>query len=211
MNELKKSVIHRAIPLAAGAALIAAFYPLSRVQSAMDAAKRVSHYVRLAIAAITELLPFSVFEVGGTLAAAFALFHIVVSVVRVARANGKRLLIAARQVLPLLSGAAVALALFLWLWTSVSFAAPFYDGVLANVQPTEQELAAALRRFIQGANEYAAMIPRDADGHAVIDTRAVLRSAADALPFNVVAERFPLLEGYGATRPKPMLYSEVMS
>ncbi|MDR0819378.1 MAG: DUF3810 domain-containing protein [Oscillospiraceae bacterium] len=208
---MKKQLFFKFIPLIAGALLVAVFYIAIPSRAVMDTAKTVSGYVRYALGQMTSLIPFSVYELAVTLLILLVLFHLIRSAAAIVRAKGERVITAVLQMLPLAAAGVIIWAAFLWLWCSLYYTTPFYEGVLKNTTPSEDDLKLALEVFIDGANASAPFISRDSDGHINESVPALLKRASDVIPYGRLSDVFPRLERYISPRPKSMLYSEIMS
>jgi len=200
----------RIIALIAIVGLTAGFYYLKATQWVMDGAVKVSSFLRGAIGALTGLLPFSVFEVGGIILLLVTLILILTMLMKLIT----RKMSAGRAIKRLLSILVVygaIFALFLWLWCAEYYATPFYEGVLENRAATLEELSAATEYFARGANEYSVKVARDEGKHISAEAKEMLANAAKAVSFTELQEEFPRLSLTGATVVKPMIFSEVMS
>jgi len=87
----KRTYAGKLAPLLTALVLAGTFYALNTTAAVMNAAATVSDYVRFAVGRVFGLLPFSVYEIGGTLLLLFALLWLIRSVVlsvRNARSSG---------------------------------------------------------------------------------------------------------------------------
>ncbi|MDR0937235.1 MAG: DUF3810 domain-containing protein [Oscillospiraceae bacterium] len=206
-----KHLLKSTIPLSAGLLLTLSYYITLKAGSSFETAAVVSDFLRYAIGRLTSLIPFSVYEFLIVLMAAYALLSLSLCIIAAVRTQGTRIVAALGKLLPLATIAVYVWAGFLWLWCSLYYTTPFYDGVLQNAAPSEDELAAALTLFIDGANANAPLLSRDGAGHITEDAHEILKRAPDAVPYDRLIVTFPRLASYPNPRPKPMVFSEIMS
>jgi hypothetical protein len=206
-----KQIARKSIPLFAGLLLSLWYYIALRAGSRFETAAVVSDFVRHIIGRVTSFVPFSVYEFLIALLSLYVLLSLVTGAMAVIRSRGERVYTLLRRLLPLATIGVYIWAAFLWLWCSLYYTVPFYEGVLQNSTPGEDELAAALTLFIDGANEYASQVSRDDDGHITESVYEILRRAPGVVPYDTLAETFPRLAAYPNPRPKPMIFSEFMS
>ncbi|MDR0838336.1 MAG: DUF3810 domain-containing protein [Oscillospiraceae bacterium] len=196
----------RFLQLIPPAALIAAFYILCRNTRVMDfAARRVGGAWRLLLGTITGYLPLSLYEVGGTALALAIIALLVLAIIALLRRRNRAA--AFGRIVALLVVAAYGFSAFLWFWCSAYFAPPVYYGALDGRGVTVEELERAAVILRDGANALAPALPRDADGHLILDLDEVIADSRDV--FDGLTIEFPRLSGSRA-KPKKMLYSEVM-
>jgi hypothetical protein len=200
----------RLTALALCAALIAGFYALRANRAVMDAAAAVSSVVRDGVAALTGLIPFSVFEVGSTIIVIITLIFIVSMLTKliIGRWNPCR---AVKRIMSVAVAYTLIFATFLWLWCSNYFATPFYAGVLENRVASVEDIKTAAEYFLNGANELADSVPRDEDDHIAADAEEILKRAPESVNFDKIHAIFGRLDRRGTARVKPMLFSELMS
>ncbi|MDR0859131.1 MAG: DUF3810 domain-containing protein [Oscillospiraceae bacterium] len=199
------------IPFGAALLFVAAYYIAVAAGAAMNSAAVVSGFLRYLLGGITSFVPFSMYEFLIVLLGAFALYSLAAGTVSIVRSKGRRIFTAFSRFLPLVTAAVFIWAAFLWLWCSLYYTAPFYEGVLTNSTPSEDELAFALEYFVEGANEYAPQVSRDNGGHITESAGTLLSRAAEVIPYDKFCAYFPRLVNYPSPRPKGMIFSEFMS
>jgi hypothetical protein len=185
------------------------FYALRPVPGIMGwIAAHVSAPVRRFSGMLSSIYPFSVTEILITVVIIWVIFYIVKTIMVTVRRRGK-LKILSRRLLPVAVAVVYIWGLFCWLWNSGYHAPGFAEkngfmggGVAIN------DLSKVTMLFANKANELAPLIPRDEDGHLVVDRREVFAASTDI--YHEFASEFPDLNGR-LYKPKSMFFSWLMS
>ena len=157
---------------------------------------------------LSAIFPFSVMEIFVTVAVIALVYFIVKSVKLIKRSDaklkhlGRRLVLLVTVVLYLWSAQ-------IWLWNSGYFAPGFAErNGFSSDGISLAELADVTWHFADRANEYALLVPRDENGHVLLNRTELFDQSTDV--FNYIVYEFPCLSGR-LFRPKPMMFSWIMS
>ncbi|MDR3277460.1 MAG: DUF3810 domain-containing protein [Oscillospiraceae bacterium] len=206
---MKKALTYLFLILPA-AALAAGFYVLRGNIAVMDfAAERVSAPARAALGLATGLLRrVSLYEVIASLLVLFVAYFLIKTVVLLF-IRGEKLATLTRRVLALVIAAAYLGGAFLWLWCVNYYATPFYAGSGVSAEGvTLDALRGAAFVFADGANRYSDQVRRGEDGSFAEELDDILTYSVWV--YDGLEQQFPRLSA-PSNRPKPMLYSKLMS
>ena len=209
---MKKKRSRRAAALVFSAlpfVLIAAFYGLRQNTGfAGLVSQKFSAPLRCGLGWLTSHVRFSVMEWVYAAAVLGVLAFLVLSVIRIVRAEKK-----GRVLVKRLAALAVAAAYiwcgYCWLWGMDYYGTGFARKTgLESEGVTVEDLTRVTAYFAEGANRLSGQVPRDEEGHYLLDRDALFDRAAAV--YDTAEKDFPVLEGENR-RPKAMLFSRLMS
>ncbi len=197
-----------AIPIA----LLAVLYFLQDNRELMDwIARHIAQPYMNGAAAVTSFGPleqFSVMEVLLTILILWALFFLIKTIVIVVRGPSRLYSLLSRLFALALVGLYIGSA-FALLWGAGYRSTTLAEKTgLQSPGVTTAQLEAVTQMFADKANEYAGKVERDAGGHFNADTSYMLAQSTGV--YTNIEKTFPALSG-PAHRPKPMIYSKLMS
>jgi len=185
------------------------FYVLRPFTAVMDwASLTVAAPVRGFFGMLSAAYPFSMMEIFITGAGIWLIYYIVKTIMLTVRRRGKWKILGIR-VLPIAVAALYFWGIFCWLWNSGYHATGFAErnGFVGGGVPIES-LIEVTKLFAEKTNELSLLVDRDEEGYYVGNRREMF--AASLGVYQNISSEFPSLGGR-LYRPKPMIYSWVMS
>ena len=191
------------------AVLTGLFYAMRSFPAVMDwTALHVAAPVRGFFGVLSGLYPFSMMEILLTVAGIGLVYYIISSVATAMRRRGRWKILGIR-LLPVAVAALYFWGIFCWLWNSGYHAQGFAErnGFSSGGVPLES-LVEVTGIFAEKASELSLLVPRDDDGAYIGNRREMFAASLDV--YKNISSEFPSLGGR-LYRPKPMLYSWLMS
>ena len=191
------------------AVITALFYALSPLRGVMDwTALHISAPMRGFFGALSAIYPFSMMEIFGTALGIWLIYYLVKTIMVTVRRRGKWKILGVR-LLPVGVAALYLWGMFCWLWNSGYHAPGFAErNGFSSGGVSAQSLVEVTSLFAEKANELSQLVERDEDGKYIGNRREMFAASLDI--YENAAAEFPALEGR-LYRPKPMMYSWVMS
>ncbi|MCL2222049.1 MAG: DUF3810 domain-containing protein [Oscillospiraceae bacterium] len=191
------------------AAVVALFYALRPMRSAMDfAVTYISAPLRSVFALLSSIYPFAIMEIIAIILVIFFFYYVIKSIRDTSRRRGKWKHLG-KRFLPIFVVALYLWGAFSWLWSSGYHATGFAERYgFSGGGGTVEELTIVAEHFAERANELAEQVPRDAYGRYSVDRMQMFNESLSV--FDNISQEFPSLSGR-LYRPKAMLFSWLMS
>ena len=191
------------------AVITALFYALRSFTAVLDwTSVNVAAPVRGFFSMLSGVYPVSMMEIFITGAGIWLIYYIVKTIMVTARRRGKWKILGTR-LLPVAVLALYFWGAFCWLWNSGYYAPGFAErNGFSSGGVAAESLVAVTGFFAEKANESSQLVERDEDGGYIANRRVEFAASTDI--YRNISKEFPSLGGK-LYRPKPMLYSFIMS